>query len=244
MVNASVLDKYKKKYEVSPPPSVAKAHKGVRESLKDVNERERWLNAHKPSFIMQKPMHASPPTTIALTTLPDNLGSLASIGSRLKQLEFLGQNGLSPPPDILNLDAWLIGRLQELRAHVPLSSWTPSLANWLALNPDQKGYVLNAERSVQEFNRLKNIPSLSIPLPPSLSASLDDTTIPSAFSPLSSLDFTELRPVSARRASHKASDRISETFSGAGTELGAGRKKKSKKSVKPKEAVVEEIDNE
>ena len=96
-----------------------------------------------------------------------NSGSLASLGGRLKQVEFstqtvwhhrrmfgvpwgsteagriLNADGLAPPPDILNLDAWLIALLQEIRTRIPLQSWTPSLTNWLALNQDQREYVLN-----------------------------------------------------------------------------------------------------
>jgi hypothetical protein len=80
MVSASVLDKYKEKYESKPPRSVSKLHKKVGRSLKTVNATERWLKSRKPKFILQKPLTAPPPPSIALTTLPDNSGSLASLG--------------------------------------------------------------------------------------------------------------------------------------------------------------------
>ena len=193
--------------------------------------------------MLQKPLTTPPPPSIALTTLPDNSGSLASLGGRrLKQVEFLTQHGLAPPPDVLNLDAWLIARLQEIRTHIPLQSWTPSLTNWLALNQDQREYVLNAERSVDQFKRLNAVQSQSI-VPQFSSPS---NSIPSAFTPLSSIDFTELRPSSTRRASRKASENISETFSDAGGELPAGSKKrkKAKKRSDPLQPIIEEFDDE
>ena len=231
MVSASVLEKYKEKYEIKPPRSVSKLHKKVRRSLKTVNTTEHWLKSRKPKFILQKPLTAPPPR-IALTTLPDNTDSLASLGGRLKQVEFLTQHGLAPPPDVLNLDAWLIARLQEIRTHIPLQSWTPSLTNWLALNQDQREYVLNAERSVDQFKRLNAVQSQSI-VPQFSSPS---NSIPSAFTPLSSIDFTELRPSSTRRASQKASEKISETFSGAGSEIPAGSLVRSAR--KPRNALI------
>ncbi len=135
MIDAKIL----KKYESDFPVRSLRVNALAQQALMRQAQRQAWFLAPKPSLIPEDVLTADP-LTYQLTMTPDGT-SLQNLGSELEQRQFLMKLGLSPPNEVVSLDAWVANEMRDLQQYDRTGTMQPTLASFMSLPPDERAWV-------------------------------------------------------------------------------------------------------
>ena len=147
MISYKDLAKHEAKYRLHPVRQLREMHNYADPIVMKYNLREQYLRQPKAVTVQRRVLKlpteaAQSGGEVVIKGLEPT--TLAGLGPRIKQLRFLADYKLYPPDEELNLDAWVSGRLSELRSIMPRGT-TATLQSWLSLKRDERNDVLTKE---------------------------------------------------------------------------------------------------
>ena len=120
MLRYKDLAKHEAKYKLHPVRQLREMHNFADPVIEKYNLREKYLRQPKAVTVQRRvlklPTEAAQSGGGEVVVKGLEPTTLAGLGPRIKQLRFLADYKLFPPDEELNLDAWVAGRLGELRS--------------------------------------------------------------------------------------------------------------------------------
>ena len=140
VVNASVLDKYRKHVHITD----LRTNKEARRETARLDGLNRYVSTRKPTLLLPVRFKGTYTTENVFHT-GENISMLSK--SRLDMIKILDAAYLYPPDGELNLEGWLRTRLAQLAPFVKDPYFTGSLQSWLSLPSKERG------RAIAKFNK-------------------------------------------------------------------------------------------